>query len=116
MKPKPGAGFVTYWDTNLPGFGVRVSPKGRKTWIAVYHIAGDKDVMESIGTIDLIPKVIDGRNQARASMGKARAGIHPVEERKQQKQDAEAEEQANAYTYAKLIDDFIERYLPSTAA
>lgn len=28
--------FVTYWDTALPGFGVRCSPKGKKTFTVMY--------------------------------------------------------------------------------
>ena len=29
-----------YWDSGLPGFGVKVTPKGRKVFIALYRTGG----------------------------------------------------------------------------
>jgi hypothetical protein len=31
---------VVHWDTGLPGFGVKVTPKGRKVFIALYRTGG----------------------------------------------------------------------------
>jgi integrase len=31
---------TVYWDAGLPGFGVKVTPKGRKVFIVLYRIAG----------------------------------------------------------------------------
>src|SRR6185312_15049015 len=31
---------VVYWDHQCPGFGVKVTPKGRKVFIVVYRTAG----------------------------------------------------------------------------
>jgi Arm DNA-binding domain len=31
---------VVYWDTASPGFGVKVTPKGRKVFIVLYRTAG----------------------------------------------------------------------------
>jgi integrase len=31
---------VVYWDTALPGFGVKVTPKGRKVFIVLYRTGG----------------------------------------------------------------------------
>ena len=31
------SGQVNYWDSDNPGFGLRVSAGGRKTWIAMYR-------------------------------------------------------------------------------
>jgi integrase len=74
---------VTYWDLMLPGFGVRVSPKGRKTWIVVYRVKDGRQRMETLGTIATVPKVEAARNLARASMIKARAGTDPIDERRE---------------------------------
>jgi integrase len=31
---------VVYWDTNCPGFGVKVTPKGRKVFVVLYRTGG----------------------------------------------------------------------------
>jgi hypothetical protein len=31
---------VVYWDAALPGFGVKVRPKGRKVFIVLYRTGG----------------------------------------------------------------------------
>ena len=31
---------VVYWDTGCPGFGVKVTPKGRKVFIVLYRTGG----------------------------------------------------------------------------
>ncbi|MEE8083908.1 MAG: Arm DNA-binding domain-containing protein, partial [Alphaproteobacteria bacterium] len=41
IKP-PKSGQVDYWDTNRPGFILRVSLAGRKTWGVVYRHEGRK--------------------------------------------------------------------------
>src|ERR1700757_4602456 len=37
--PTPSSDQV-YWDTALPGFGVKVTPKGRKVFIVLYRTGG----------------------------------------------------------------------------
>ncbi len=34
----PASGRVEYWDSQLPGFGLRISESGRKTWVAMYRV------------------------------------------------------------------------------
>jgi len=31
---------AVYWDNALPGFGVKVTPKGRKVFIVMYRLGG----------------------------------------------------------------------------
>ena len=31
---------IVYWDSGCPGFGVKVTPKGRKVFIVLYRVAG----------------------------------------------------------------------------
>jgi hypothetical protein len=37
--PAPASDIV-YWDSGCPGFGVKVTPKGRKVFIVLYRIGG----------------------------------------------------------------------------
>jgi integrase len=101
---------ITYFDTSCPGFGLRVSPRGRKTFIAQYRVKGGKEVLETIGTLAVIPSVADARGRARASMLKARAGIHPKQEREQQAAQAKAEAAANAFTFRALAERYLAEY------
>ena len=43
---KPTSKSTVYWDTNLPGFGLRISPRGKKVWICMYSVSG-RSVMET---------------------------------------------------------------------
>jgi len=62
----PGQGRMQYWDSQLPGFGIRVSDSGGKTWVALYRVGG-KLVRETIGTRSAYSKC---RGSARASSAK----------------------------------------------
>jgi len=90
----------------LPGFGLRISDRGRKTWQALYRLNG-KMIRESFGTIAKVPNVGDARELARQSMTKASAGANPVEEKRaaeaEQKRLAEAEEERKQNTLAVVI-------------
>src|SRR3954454_12978399 len=39
---KPTSRDEVYWDAALSGFGVKVTPKGRKVFIALYRVHGGK--------------------------------------------------------------------------
>jgi hypothetical protein len=120
LRPPPTEA-VTYWDVQCPGFGLRVSPKGRKTWVAQYRVRGGKEVLETIGTTALIPNVGEARERARASMLLARQGVHPGQRRKAAEAAVAAEETARQFTFAKLVERYMAEYAalntkPSTAA
>jgi hypothetical protein len=78
----PGTGRTIFWDRTLPGFGVRVTANGAKSWIASYRLADGRKVMETIGRLGKIPKVDDARRAARESMAKAATGENPVAEKR----------------------------------
>lgn len=52
--PVPETGTVTYWDTTIKGFGVRVSPKGARTFIALLG-SGNRHNIGRYPTITLSP-------------------------------------------------------------
>jgi integrase len=96
----PPTGRVVYWDRHLPGFGMRVTATGAKSWVAKYRV-GQKAVFETIGTLARVPKVEDARQAARDSMSKAASGANPVVEKRVEVKRAEVNTAAAA----------VERYL-----
>jgi integrase len=108
-KP-PASGREDVWDSQLPGFGLRIYASGLKTWQAFYRVDG-KMVREKLGTLAQIPNVGDARELARRSMTTARAGAHPVEERRRKEEEdrrrAEAEELRKKNTLAAAIDRYL---------
>jgi integrase len=93
LKP-PATGRVEYWDSHLPGFGLRVAGSGRKTWVA----------------LALIPSVAEARDRARESMHKARAGKNPVAERRERELAAKIKAEALPDTFRAVAARYLERY------
>jgi integrase len=108
-KEKPPPSRIEIWDTQLPGFGLRVSrqegkPPG-KVWQTMYRIRGSRElVRQTLGTLKQYPKVDKMRDEARASMTKAQSGVNPVDQRR--KADAEAKK-----AEGKAFPVIAERYL-----
>ncbi len=50
IHPKPGRTFVV-WDTDLTGFGVRVSAGGTKTFVYVYRTPGGRQRWKTFGRV-----------------------------------------------------------------
>jgi integrase len=116
LRPPEGAEAITFWDANLPGFGVRVSPLGRKTWVCQYRIkggsvsGGDHEVLETLGTINVIPKVADARERARASMIAARQGVDPRAVRRRASEQVRMAAAADSLSFGKLADIYVRDY------
>lgn len=68
----PASGRLEIWDTTLPGFGLRVSDRGRKTWVAMYRVGG-KLRRYTLGTYPGM-KLTEAREEARRAMGAATEG------------------------------------------
>src|SRR5579862_8633528 len=98
----PRTGRVEYFDRTLPGFGLRISDAGRKTWFVMYRVRGRK-VRETIGTIATIPNVGDARQRARESIELAQRGVHPAEAR----EEAEAAAAARSVTFTTVADRYL---------
>jgi integrase len=69
----PGPKRLDIWDTVLQGFGVRVSPTGRKVWFAVVRFNGQQKRV-TIGTYPAI-SLAEARDQARKVIRDAQLGV-----------------------------------------
>ena len=64
------------WDQQLSGFGVRISPKGQKSFLVQYRHQGRTQRMR-LGRLGLIT-VDEARRKARILLGEAEAGKNPA--------------------------------------
>jgi hypothetical protein len=99
LKPPPRPKQFDYFDESLPGFGLRVSYNGRKSWIVLYRCNGVKGRL-TLGRFDVVP-LADAHEQARAALKAAARGDDPG---LQKGRDREAP------TFKQLADRYIEEY------
>lgn len=81
---KPGPDRRIIWDSELPGFGLRVEPTGRKTFIARYRAGGGRSGTLRQATIGRYGTftVEQARVLARRTLGAAATGGDPVGDRR----------------------------------
>jgi integrase len=99
IKPPPSPQQVDYYDETLPGFGLRVSYRGRKAWIVLYRCSGVKGRL-TIGRADLMP-LVEARELARDALKAAAGGRNP---------GARKKEERGAVTFKGLVDRYVTEY------
>ncbi|MFN8831656.1 MAG: tyrosine-type recombinase/integrase [Labrys sp. (in: a-proteobacteria)] len=78
----PAVKEYTAFDSDLPGFGVRVRPSGSKSYVAMYRIGGRNSPLRKV-TIGKVGKLTaeKARQEAREILAKAELGFDVAEER-----------------------------------
>lgn len=99
LKPPPRPKQVDHFDATLPGFGLRVSYSGRKSWIVLYRCNGVKGRL-TLGRFNVMP-LADAREKARAALRAAVDGDDPA---------AKKHRDREAPTFKQLVDRYIEEY------
>ena len=87
----PEHGFKVVWDSNLKGFGIRISDKGTKTYFAVYRNRYKKQVIKSIGRHGEI-SAVEARRRAKKLLGAVAAEADPYRDRPEPTFEVIAEE------------------------
>src|SRR3954470_8711859 len=89
-QAKPASGVTVLWDDALPGFGCRVHPTGKRSFVVKYRLAGDRKVIWStLGAYGVLT-VAEARTKAREVLKDARLGADPQGERKSRAEAAAA--------------------------
>jgi integrase len=96
----PATGQVDYWDTDNPGFGLRVSAGGRKAWVAMYRHGNVKRRL-TIGTYPTLSLAEAREKAGRAHHAVQYDGADPATAKKTERK---------AETFAELASDYIERH------
>ena len=90
VRRRPGKRMIEYWDRELPGFGLRVHPSGRRTWFVMFRQRG-KQRRVSLGK-STQKTAIEARRLARDKLAKVALDGLPL--RKTTKSRAKADHQA----------------------
>ena len=93
---------VVVWDENLPGFGIRVKPRGVRSYIVQYRCrATGASRRMTIGQHGPLLSFDRAKKQARAVLADAMRGRDPAEERRAGRK---------APTMAELASDYLARH------
>lgn len=105
----PGEKDYILWDTDLTGFGLKVTPKGAKTYIFQYRMAGGRAMSVqriTIGPSGSAMTPDNARKIAETHAISAKRGINPKAAM------VEAQYAAVNLRFDKYVEFFIEKYLP----
>lgn len=95
----PSSKPVFYWDESLPGFGVKVTPKGKKVYVCQYRPGGGAQSPTrrmSIGSHGaLTPE--EARTIAKRLLGEVATGANPAEERQLKRRQLTVTELCDRY-------------------
>src|SRR3712207_9207000 len=77
------------WDTDLPGFGLRVEPSGRKTFIVRYRVGGGRAGLRRQITLGRLGVVTpdQARVEAKRILALAATGRDPAGERQRERSE-----------------------------
>lgn len=100
---------VEYWDKATPGFGIRISSSGARSWVLIVRALKGGDWVQQRVTIGKYPAVSLAAARALATEARTRAeqGENPAGARQDQR--AELEKQSRN-TFAAVLDEFLSKY------
>jgi integrase len=98
LPPTPGK-QVDYFDERMPGFGVRVSPSGRRSWIVLYRASGRLRRL-TLGRYPYV-SLADARAKAKLTIGEVIQGGDPAAEKRVAR---------CAETFAELATEYMEKH------
>ena len=100
LQPRPGTQYVT-WDSEIRGFGVRVSPAGAKAFILKYRLPTGRVRWATIDRVGVVT-LDQARRRARQLLGVVAAGDDPL-----RRQDVAR----SAPTLGAVADRFLEEHV-----
>jgi integrase len=103
----PGKGQAFVWDSDIPGFGVRITSTGTKSWIVQMRVRGGKERRMTVGLCNKVP-LDKARTEAKKFLATADLGHDPAQERREAR---EVKPDTDP-----LFGDFADRWLDEVVA
>ena len=100
----PPFGSLEVWDGKIPGFGIRVSPKGTKSFILVFRVDGRARRL-TIGRYPTL-SLAEARSLAKQALSEIAQGNDPAEKKKQSRNTSERD----PFAFESFVAEFIEKY------
>ncbi|HZP43964.1 MAG TPA: Arm DNA-binding domain-containing protein [Candidatus Binatia bacterium] len=91
----PTSGQIDYFDKTVPGFALRVSANGARSWIVRYRRHGRKQRV-TLGPEDAL-SLADARAKAKDMLARVRLGEDPAADKRAEREAATFEELAHEY-------------------
>lgn len=97
----PASGRTEYWDAALPGFGLRVTHKGARSWTVLYRFRGQLRRV-TLGSYPAL-SLADARDKARDVLQSIEKGTDPATEKAE-------ERRRETDLFEGVIAEFVERH------
>jgi integrase len=113
LKPAPAGKRDRIWDALMPGLAVRITDKGKKSFVVVRRLPGAaQPTWATLGEYPVL-SLAEAREKARQALGAIVAGEHP-REREVVRREAvkEAARSAHPHTLGTIAEKFIAGHLP----
>jgi integrase len=97
-----GQDRMIYWDAGLPGFGLRVTKQGHRTYVVQYRDGRGRAGTDRRMTLSGVLKLHDARREAKKLLGQAAAGDDPLNARR-------VADGAHRNTLKAIVEDYFHR-------
>ncbi|OAN52772.1 hypothetical protein A6A04_15865 [Paramagnetospirillum marisnigri] len=106
QPPAKGQAFI--WDSEIPGFAVRVTPTGIKAWIVQMRVRGGKERRMTVGLCSKVP-LDKARIEARKLIANADLGRDVAQERKEAREVKPEQNPSFADFADRWLNEVVER-------
>jgi integrase len=104
---RPKEHLIAFFDKKTPGFGIRISTEGTKTWFVMYRLAGIRRRLR-LGRYPEVP-LVEARKNARLALSAVAEGKDPLLEKKAKEAQLKRE-RLEAWRFDQLCDQYVEQW------
>lgn len=109
IRPAPKGSRAHYWDTKVPGFGIRVTDSGHKSYVLYVRWPGGAPSRRRVGDVDKMA-LASARQKAKKWLDLVEQGIDPKDQEQEEKkariERKEAEKHRRDTTFGKVAEDW----------